>query len=70
MKIKTFRIGGIAENFYIPNGKDELKELLENLEGEKKYILSGGSNLLINDKKIFKHVISIQNLDKNIVELY
>ena len=56
-KYTTFKIGGIAEKFYIPQGVDELQQLLKCIEGEERYILSGGSNLLINDKKIFKNVI-------------
>lgn len=67
-KYTTFKIGGIAEKLYVPQGVDELQQLLKCITGEERYILSGGSNLLINDKKIFKNVISLQNVDNSIVD--
>lgn len=67
-KYTTFKIGGIAENFYVPKGVDELQQLLKSIEGEERYFLSGGSNLLINDMKKFKNVISLQNLDDRIID--
>jgi UDP-N-acetylmuramate dehydrogenase len=58
-KYTTVKVGGIARNFYIPDTREELVDTLNSLAGETYYLLGGGSNLLINDKKIFTHVISL-----------
>lgn len=65
----TIRIGGIAKNFYIPESRNELISLLKILKDKKYYILGGGSNLLINDKKVFENVISVKSFDKSIKSL-
>lgn len=65
-KFTTVRIGGIAKKLYFPENRDELIKTLEAVRGPKKYILGGGSNLLINDKKVFDEVISIKLLDNSI----
>ena len=65
----TFHIGGIARNFYIPKSEDELITLINKIKDEKFYILSGGSNLLINDKKIFEHIIYMKDIDKSIDQI-
>lgn len=65
-KKTTFKIGGIAKNFYIPDSIEELKKLINTLKHQKYYIISGGSNLLINDQKTFENVISMENVDKSI----
>lgn len=63
----TFRIGGIAENFYIPESVEDLKELVIKLGSDNKYyILSGGSNLIINDSKKFENVIFMGKTDTSI----
>lgn len=50
----TLRIGGIAKKFLIPeNEKDVMSITKENLH----FIIGGGSNLLINDRKEFDTVI-------------
>lgn len=68
-KATTFHVGGVAKKLYIPNHENELLELLNSeLKNEKKlYILSAGSNLLINDNKVFDKVISVREIDKNII---
>ena len=55
----TMKIGGYADAFYIPENEEELISIAQKIYDENKhvYILSGGSNLLINDKKRFKEVI-------------
>ena len=52
-KYTTIKIGGIAKRLYIPESTDELIELINKLNSSKLYIISGGSNLLINDEKVF-----------------
>lgn len=66
-KYTTLKIGGIAEKFYIPESEDELISLIKKIK-DRYYILSGGSNLLINDSKKFKHVIDISKLDNKIID--
>ena len=65
----TIKIGGIAENYYIPESKEELLELLKVLETKKEEfkILAGGSNLLINDKKLYKHVIYTSDFNREFI---
>lgn len=63
-KKTTFKVGGTAKNFYIPFSADELIELLGSINNEEYYILSGGSNILINDEKSFEHVISMEKVDE------
>ncbi len=67
----TFRIGGMAEKFYIPESRKELTELLEkfNSGNDRVYILGGGSNLLINDRKTFNNVVSMGEMDRTINHL-
>lgn len=61
-KKTTFKIGGVANCFFIPESEQELVE--KTYEIYKKngtvYIISGGSNLLINDEKVFESVISME----------
>ncbi len=64
----TFKVGGIATNYYIPESTEDVRRLTKELHGEEYYILSGGSNLLINDKKHFKHVISCAAMDHDLVD--
>lgn len=66
LKVKnTFHIDGIAENYYVPEGEKELSELFNTIKSEKFYILSGGSNILLDDSKKLKHVIYMSEIDKN-----
>lgn len=67
----TFHIGGIAEKLYIPESEDDVIKLLDKeLKDEKKiYIISGGSNLLINDQKKFNNVILATKVDKKIEKI-
>lgn len=68
-KMTTMRIGGVANVLYSPESVDELKDSLRQIGDEEYFIISGGSNLLINDKKTFSHVISIRDLDNRIDNL-
>lgn len=68
-KYTTVKIGGIAKKLYFPENKAELIELLNSIRNKKKYILGGGSNLLINDQKEFDEVINLKLLNTSIENL-
>ena len=51
-KYNSFKINAIAENFVSVNSIDELVEVLKLKEYPSKYILSGGSNILITKNDI------------------
>lgn len=65
----TFHIDAIAKNMYIPENEDDLKNLLKKIDGEKYYILSGGSNVLLNDNKEYENIIYMSNIDERIDSL-
>jgi UDP-N-acetylmuramate dehydrogenase len=60
-KYTCIKIGGVATNFFIPENKDELIELTNSLKDSGFKILSGGSNLLISDKKPIENVIFMKD---------
>ena len=62
----TFRVGGCAVNYYSPESIEDVVELVHKLKGQDYRIISGGSNLLINDQKKFEHVIYCGEFDKEI----
>lgn len=64
----TFRMGGMCTNLYTPENTEELMKLLCEIQ-EPKYCISGGSNLLINDKKVFENVILLNAFDNRIENL-
>lgn len=68
-KYTSIKIGGIAKNFYMPESTDELIEIMYNLEKKRYHLISGGSNLLINDKKTFENVIHMKKVDQKIEDL-
>ncbi|MFA9466172.1 MAG: UDP-N-acetylmuramate dehydrogenase [Velocimicrobium sp.] len=57
----TFRIGGPADYFVMPESKEEIQSVLELCKKEDMpfYILGNGSNLLVGDKGFFGVVIQI-----------
>ncbi len=61
----TFKMGGISEKMYIPQSTDELITLTKTLPCPIHYI-GGGSNLLINDQKVFKEVVLLREFDTGI----
>lgn len=66
-KHTTFRMGGIVKQMLIPDNVDELISIMEK---EKNILfIGGGSNLLINDKKIFDNVICLKSFNKEFIYL-
>ena len=61
----TFKMGGIAKKFYIPESEEELVSLVRTLDNYK--ILGGGSNLLINNNGVFPNVIYTKDFNKEII---
>lgn len=61
----SFKMGGYCSNFYIPETREELIELC-NMIKPPRYILSGGTNIVINDHKTFENVIYLKEFDKRI----
>ena len=64
----TFRMGGLCENLYFPEDEAQLAGLIEQF-GSPPYLLGGGSNLLINDQKIFHHVICMKSMQQTILNM-
>ena len=60
----TFKMGGIAKKFYIPESEEELLSLIKTLDNYK--ILGGGSNLLINNDGVFENVVYMKDFNKKI----
>lgn len=66
-KYSSFKMGGVASRMYFPTSESDLKQLFEENDfANGMYIISGGSNILINDKKVFDKVINCSKLDKRI----
>ncbi len=65
-KYTTVRIGGTARRLLIPENTDELLETINTLKPE--YFISGGSNLLINDR-VFDLVVCLKSFDESITDL-
>lgn len=68
-KFTTVKIGGKAKNLFFPESREELIELLKTLPKNNFHILSGGSNVLINDRKTFENVIILTKMDTTITSL-
>ena len=62
----TFKIGGPADLFCLPDSADTLRELLlwARAEGEPVFALGGGSNLLVRDGGVRGVVVSTAKLTK------
>ena len=65
-KYTTVKIGGTAETMYLPQNVEDLKYLYE--KKKLHHILSGGSNLLINDKS-FDCVVNLREMNDSFVSL-
>lgn len=66
-KYTTIKIGGYVNKMYFPQNYEELMSLLKDGKGD--YILGGGSNLLIDDNKIFDSVVCLRDFNLNIESL-
>lgn len=62
-KYTTFRMGGITKKMYFPESVEELSALIKNNKAIINYVIGGGSNLLINDKKEFDEVLCLRNFN-------
>jgi len=62
-KYTTIRIGGTAENFYIPESVEELNEIITTKKNV--VFIGGGSNLLIAERK-FENVVSLREFNKKL----
>lgn len=61
----TMHLKARTKKLYIPENEKELKSLVEKLEKNNSiyYILSGGSNLLLNDQVIYENVIYMSKVN-------
>lgn len=67
-KHTTFRTGGCADFYVLPENIEELEKILEKFKNENIVILGNGSNVLVTDKGIRGIVISLRNLNNYKVE--
>ena len=59
----TFKMGGNVKKMYFPESVSELQSLITEKPDLTKYIIGGGSNLLINDCKEFGEVLCVRNFN-------
>ena len=64
----TFHTNGSACNYYVPESEKDLIELLKTIQ-DNYYVLSGGSNILINDQKQYDNVIYMGEIDQTFKEI-
>lgn len=59
----SWKIGGQAERFYLPESREELQQLLVELEQRQQsfYLIGGGSNLLVSDCGLKGAVICLRS---------
>ena len=67
----TMKIGGYADQFYIPESEEELIGIAQEIydKNQQVFILSGGSNLLINDDRRFDQVVHMSKACTKMAEL-
>lgn len=65
-KYTTFKVGGIAKKLFFPENIEDIVDLYKQDSTIFKYIISGGSNLIINDEKEFENVICMREFEKKI----
>lgn len=65
-KYTTFRMGGIAKKMYMPESVEDVLSLYKNNEAPR-YLIGGGSNLLINDARTFDYVVCLKEFNKKFV---
>ena len=71
-KRTTFHIGGTAEKLYIPESEEELIQVSKDIYGRdhRVYVISGGSNLLINDDRAFPEVVCMAKACRELEQLH
>ncbi len=67
-KYTTFRMGGMAKKLIVPETEEELVDVVRNRKLPR-YLIGGGSNLLINDEREFDEVILLSEFGTAIVAL-
>lgn len=67
-KYSTMRLHSVADVMYVPQSRDELKELIcdQNEKQEKYYIVSAGSNVVFAER-VHSPLINLMELDNSIV---
>lgn len=65
-KFTTFQMGGVAKKLIIPESEDELLEVIKTTTLPR-YVIGGGSNILINDQREFESVISLREFNSEII---
>lgn len=65
-KYTTLKIGGVANNFYIPKTIDDIKKVIK--DNKNILILGAGSNLLINDEKKFENILFMGEFEDNLIK--
>jgi UDP-N-acetylmuramate dehydrogenase len=68
-KYTTVKIGGCAQNLFIPESVNELTELIDSFSKSEYYLIGAGSNILMNDEKVYKNVVLLKNFDNSIRNL-
>lgn len=71
-KRTTFHIGGTAEKLYIPESEEELIQVSKDIydRDHRVYVISGGSNLLINDDRVFPEVVCMAKACRELEQLH
>ena len=71
-KRTTFHIGGTAEKLYIPESEEELIQVSKDIydRDHRVYVISGGSNLLINDDRAFPEVVCMAKACRELEQLH
>ncbi|MBD5097512.1 MAG: FAD-binding protein [Lachnospiraceae bacterium] len=65
-KYTTFNVGGIAKKMYIPESVEELVEICNENSKLLRYVIGGGSNLLINDEHDYEGVLCLREFNQTI----
>lgn len=65
----TFKMGGTAKIMFFPENINDLREIYEKSPSAFDYIIGGGSNIVINDKRDFEAVVCLRNLNSDIEHL-
>lgn len=65
-KYTTFRMGGNAKKMYFPESVEELTGIISQNKDILKYVIGGGSNLIINDAREFDEVLCLREFNNKI----